>query len=59
MVENQETMMDPELKIILLLQNSLKAYIYLVTWFMSSNSKSREGKEISLTKQKRGKKNLN
>ena len=55
MVEHQEQNLDPKFKIILLLQNSIKAYTYLITWFMSDNSKLKDNRDIALSKKNRKK----
>ena len=39
MVNNQDKLTNSMFKIILLIQNSIKSYVYLITWFMSDNSK--------------------
>lgn len=37
---------DPQYKVLFVIQNCLKAYIYLITWFMSDYSKLRCIKEV-------------
>jgi hypothetical protein len=52
MIQNQE-LMDAQFKIIVLIQNSIKAYVYLITWFMSDNSKLKENRDLALSKKKK------
>ena len=47
MVKNQNQIVDPSFKTILIAQNSLKAYIYLMCTFLSENCKKNEKKEIA------------
>ena len=44
---------NPQYKVLFVIQNSLKAYIYLITWFMSYYSKLRGTKELK-SKSKKG-----
>jgi hypothetical protein len=54
MSKNQDQLQDNQFKIIILIQNSLKAYTYLITWYMSDFSKLKDSKDIG-TKGKRKK----
>lgn len=56
MVQNQDSMIDQQFRIILLIQNSIKAYVYLISWYLTDISRLKETKEIQ-TKQR--KKNQN
>ena len=56
MVNNQDKMTDPQFKILLLIQNALKAFVYLISWYMSDNSKIVDQQNI--LGQKRGRKKL-
>jgi hypothetical protein len=53
MLANQETMLDSQFKIILLIQNAIKAYTYLITWFMSENSKLKDGRDVISKRKKK------
>lgn len=53
MVTNQESMLDAQFKIIVLIQNAIKAYVYLITWFMSDNSKLKDNRDLALSKKKK------
>ncbi len=51
-------MMRNEFKVMLLIQNSLKAYIYLISWYMRDYSKLKDSKDIHAPAQRgRRKKN--
>lgn len=52
-IQNGEIENNPQFKVIFLIQNSIKAYVYLITWFMSDNSKLKDNRDLNLTKRKK------
>ena len=51
----QDAQHDPKFKGILVIQNSMKAYAYLITWYFSDFSKLKDSREVQKRQKKKDK----